>query len=201
MSAGVTPPRVIPASSRPSRRLVTAFDRCLAIVVTGALGLALVALGLVATGHTLLAIRSGSMVPALPVGALAIVAPFAEGEPNPGDIVTYPLQSGQLVSHRVLREFEIDGEPYVVTRGDANDHEDPVAVPERVLTGRVDTVLAGIGQLLWAFQSTAGRIAAILACLTLVVIRWYIEPRPAWRRVVVTNPVEPKATTGRREPI
>ncbi|NLD74228.1 MAG: signal peptidase I [Chloroflexi bacterium] len=83
------------------------------------------------------------MAPAIPPGSLVAVAPFA-GEPQSGDVVVYRGDGGRVIVHRVLRR-EGSG---IVTRGDANDRDDPAPVSPANLIGRVRWVSPFLGRLL-----------------------------------------------------
>lgn len=81
-------------------------------------------------------VRSGSMEPVLHTGALAFVDTRAQ-DYECGDIITYRLSDSReediLVTHRIIGETE-DG---FITRGDANEVQDPVAVERMQIIGRV----------------------------------------------------------------
>ena len=83
------------------------------------------------------------MAPAIPPGSLIAVVPL-RGEPQPGDVVAYRGDGGRVIVHRVLRR-EGSG---IVTRGDANDRDDPVPVSPAELIGRVCRVSPLLGRLL-----------------------------------------------------
>ena len=68
-----------------------------------------------ATGHSVLITRSGSMVPAIPVGAAVLLDP-GSSRVQPGDVVTMRLDNGAVFSHRVTRLVSLSGVSHVETK-------------------------------------------------------------------------------------
>ena len=99
------------------------------LVIACAVGSGVLGLLLPSSGHQLIAVTSGSMEPAIPAGALAIVEPVGAADLRVGDVVTIRLVSGALVTHRVIGTAADGGGPSVVVRGDANDLSTAEAVP------------------------------------------------------------------------
>jgi signal peptidase len=142
----------------PGRTGPARLGRVLERTVIGLVGVTAVlaagALFLLLVGYRPLVVRSGSMVPALRVGDLAIVEDVPAASVRVGDIVTFddPEGRGDTITHRV-REMQIDGVLVrFETRGDAN------ADSERWAAG-VDEV---IGRYSWRVPA-AGRALVALA--------------------------------------
>lgn len=84
-------------------------------------------------------IMSGSMEPVLKTGGI-VFTDTKDRRPEIGDIVTY--QAGEnRVTHRVIRK---ESEGYV-TKGDANNKEDPTVVTADQITGKVIFALPCLG--------------------------------------------------------
>lgn len=109
-----------------------------------------------ACGVGAVAVESGSMEPALPVGSLAIVQEqdgYAEG-----DVVAYASPpAGALVTHRISG---FDGQGRVIARGDANNVDDPAFDPS-LIEGRVVACVPLAGALAQSLRTPAG-VAALL---------------------------------------
>jgi signal peptidase I len=139
-------------------RLAQLIEAGLAILVgvglAGAIVLQLVGL----TGRSFVVIAGGSMAPALPLGAAALIEPVTADAPLAiGDVVTVRLDSDHaVVSHRVIRLVDRDGAMWMETQGDANADPDAVLVTASAVVGRVRTVWPAMGRLLSAFTSPAG---------------------------------------------
>lgn len=76
-------------------------------------------------------VLSGSMEPAIQTGAVAFIN-TNDTDSQAGDIITYQLADGKLVTHRVVRRLE-SGE--LITKGDANEAEDNVPVITEQVVG------------------------------------------------------------------
>ncbi len=79
------------------------------------------------------AVLTGSMEPTISVGSLVYDWEFEETELEVGDIVTYQISEGTLVTHRVVEINE--EEATVITQGDANNAEDANPVPFENIVG------------------------------------------------------------------
>jgi signal peptidase len=98
-------------------------------------------------------VLSGSMVPALPVGALVVTAPLV-GQAVAGDIVSFasPARPGTSVIHRVIG-VEVGAEDAnYVTKGDANDSPDGWRVSVGAATGHVVAVIPFVGYVVGTLQ-------------------------------------------------
>jgi signal peptidase len=151
-----------------------ALDAVLALLLALSVALLVVTMVLPQAGYRLLIVRSGSMAPAMPVGSLALVGP-APATPEPGEVVTFRLESGTLVTHRIARTFTLDGVPYIATKGDANAQEDPAASPASAIVGRLLWARPDLGFVVAFIQSGLGRVAFLLILLTLIALRYFWE--------------------------
>ena len=106
---------------------------------------------------------SGSMEPVIHVGSMILVQENAEYEP--GDIVVYLKDSGELIVHRLM---SITGD-FAVTKGDANATEDDPIRTSQIL-GTVEAVIPVLGQVvLWLGEPwVIGIVIAIAAVCWLV---------------------------------
>ncbi|MFC8302289.1 signal peptidase I [Specibacter sp. NPDC057265] len=88
-----------------------------------------------AGGATAYTVLTGSMRPGLPPGTLAVIQPVDPADIRTGDVITYQLKSGEptVVTHRVVGVgATTHGEQRLTLRGDANNMNDPVILPEQV---------------------------------------------------------------------
>ncbi|HUX70320.1 MAG TPA: S26 family signal peptidase, partial [Cellulomonadaceae bacterium] len=69
------------------------------LAIAVALGLAVGAAAAWHDGYRLYAVRTGSMTPTYPTGALVVDAPGSSVTPAVGDVITFRVASG-LVTHR-----------------------------------------------------------------------------------------------------
>lgn len=112
----------------PLRRVLGwAAGTALVLVVALALAVAIVP---ALAGATPLTVLSGSMEPALPVGSTVIVRAKPAAEIAVGDVITFTDRDTgsaetRIVTHRVVA---VQPGPVFVTRGDANNADDPGVV-------------------------------------------------------------------------
>jgi len=96
------------------------------------------------------AILSGSMLPEMPVGALAVIQPVDTSEIAVGDIIAFnpPWEEPEvMVSHRVIEV--VDGEvPSFRTKGDANEGPDLDLIPATHVLGRIQYCIPNLGYFL-----------------------------------------------------
>lgn len=112
-------------------------------------------------GFGLVAIASGSMEPALPAGALALVV--AQDTYEVGEVVTYRSAQGALVTHRIVAVEDKD----VVAQGDANNVADE-PVPMGDVEGKVVAFVPGVGSVaLWAKRPYAVPVLVAAAAAVL----------------------------------
>lgn len=125
------------------------------------LGITLVVLRLF--GIQFLAVRTGSMAEAYPVGSLVAVRSCDPGEIEIGDVITYRLddETDTYVTHRVV---SIDAEQETFgTQGDANDTPDESDVSFSSLLGKVWLCIPWAGYpLLWLGAAGKWLLAGVL---------------------------------------
>jgi signal peptidase len=123
-------------------------------------------------------VRSGSMSPAMPVGALAVAVPIAPEDVKVGDIITFKpppdptiKNPDVTVSHRVVEVQNEEG-LYFVTKGDANEEPDPFLLPAANVLGKVIFNIPRLGYVMNSImryiRSWLGFI--LLVCIPLVVL-------------------------------
>jgi signal peptidase len=143
-------------------------------------------LALMVLGYRPAVVYSGSMVPTLKVGSVALDRTIPARDVKVGDVITFtdPFVSNRLVTHRVVRIFHTPKGLAYRTKGDANPARDPwtVRLPGRV--GRVSFSVPYAGYALWYLHTREVRsgliVVAALLLLTWLLRRiWRTEPEPA----------------------
>ncbi|MDP9729511.1 signal peptidase I [Alicyclobacillus tolerans] len=98
----------------------------------------------VVAGKTMYEVLSGSMTPTFDTGSVIFDNPHVNvADLKPGDIITFhvPQNSGfngmtnVLVTHRIVREFDQNGQMMFQTKGDANPSVDPWTVSASNIVG------------------------------------------------------------------
>jgi signal peptidase len=126
-----------------------------------------------ATGSTPLTVLTSSMEPTFPPGTLLVVRPVDTDLVEPGDVLTYQLESGEsaVVTHRVVQVVSSsDGTRSFVMRGDANASVDAEAVMPVQVRGAVWYSLPLVG---WVAQAVGGEGRGWVATATGVALCLY----------------------------
>lgn len=108
-------------------------------------------------GWQLQHVRSASMAPFLPVGALAVVEPVDPASIEVGQVITFtdPADRGHLITHRVVAVRHDEDGLRLTTRGDANPGSDPLPVRASDLRGRLGSSVPHLGVAVSAVQEPA----------------------------------------------
>lgn len=122
-------------------------------------------------------VLSGSMEPEIMTGDLIFLHNTDTSDLKEGDVVCY-LLSGKSVTHRITKVTTgEDGQPRFITRGDANDVEDRLAVKAEQIQGIwKGGRIGGLGNGIMAIQTPAGMVITIL-CPLLLFVLWDIMTR------------------------
>ncbi len=122
-------------------------------------------------------VLSGSMDPAIQVGDLIFVESCDPAALQEGDVVCY-LSSGKAITHRIVGVTSgEDGQPRLVTKGDANNAEDRLAVSFGQVQGAWKGArVPGLGNAILFMQTPMGMILFIV-CPLAVFFAWDL-----WRR-------------------
>lgn len=141
------------------------------ITIAGFILLALVAVAAnikLPQGYGFFVVQSGSMEPAIPVASVVLTKPtadFAAPLPLPrffkGDVVTFSSGSS-LVSHRVVKTVEKEGQFFYETKGDANQEADQTLVAEQSVVGKVKLTIPYLGRFVNFAKTPFGYLLMIL---------------------------------------
>jgi signal peptidase len=150
----------------PTRRAGRFAARVLYAVVVVALAGVVVGEG---AGYRLLAIRSGSMTPALEVGDMVITRSVPPSAVAAGDVITFRnAHLGQrLVTHRVLSAHRHGGKVDFVTKGDANPVSERWSIPVSGRVGRQIVAFPHLGRVADATPPLLAIAGIFLAALAL----------------------------------
>lgn len=122
-------------------------------------------------GHRIYIVDSGSMSPTMQVDSMIIVRELKKEEIVPKDIITYYGHNEESrITHRVM-EVNNNGESFV-TKGDANQVNDPLPLDGNKLIGKVVMVIPFIGRI---FRMLSTRFA--MAIVISIGILWMIFPK------------------------
>lgn len=114
-------------------------------------------------GYTIYNVITGSMSPTIPAGSMIYVADIGAEDVQDNDVIAYysSLDAGGVITHRVVKNDLVNGQ--FVTKGDANEKEDPTPVAYENLIGEVVFAIPVLGNVLTAMTTSNGKIMA--ACI------------------------------------
>lgn len=123
-------------------------------------------------GMTPMIVLTDSMYPFIHSGDLIFCRNVSPEEVQEGDVISFfdPAGNGvSVVTHRVLKVTQLNGELAWQTKGDANNVEDMDLVPAGNLVGVYQRRLPGAGSVAMFMQTTTGLIVCVLCPLILLV--------------------------------
>lgn len=126
-----------------------------------------------AFGHRLYAVRSGSMEPEFGVGDVVLVR--ERDAAAIGDILTYRLPNGAVVTHRVIEVGAKDGQALFSTMGDANPTADAAPVPAAWVIGTVTGQIPLLGFLVALIAMPIGIVSVLSIAGTLITAIWLLD--------------------------
>lgn len=109
-------------------------------------------------GYEVYNVVSGSMQPKIPIGSLILVKPVMPETIAVGDVIAFQSEDS-VITHRVIKNKVVEGK--FTTKGDANAEEDMNDVPYAAVIGKVTFHCPLLGELLWVYTSTVGKIYAV----------------------------------------
>ncbi|MBQ7595933.1 MAG: signal peptidase I [Clostridia bacterium] len=133
-----------------------------------------------ALGYKTFYIKTGSMEQTIPQGSLVFARKIKFTEVRTGDVITFTNDNkNDYFTHRVV---EIDAEnQMLITKGDANEQNDPYPTSFYYAVGRVDFSIPYVGYAVGFINSTIGKVivAAVYIAWIAVEIELYAMKRRA----------------------
>jgi len=135
--------------------------------------------------YQLRVVESGSMAPAIPVGAVTVVQPAERYQV--GDVVMYQRRgTSEVVTHRIVDERSEGGVWHYNTQGDANNTPDAFAVTGEEIVGSVAWHVPYLGYVLNFFRSPLGFLILVGLPVLLVITE---QPNAPYRQERQRNAV------------
>ena len=117
-------------------------------------------------------VLTDSMYPEISAGDLIICNTAEPEEIQVNDVISFfdPMGSGtSVVTHRVLEIVQEDGQLSYRTKGDNNNAEDQVLVPQDNVVGIYRSRIPGLGNVAMFMQTTPGLILCVVCPVLLMV--------------------------------
>ena len=163
------------AAEKKKGKLSFVSDFLFVFVLTLFLLVTLIMLGTKLFGYQMLSVDSGSMEPNFPEDSLIFVKTVDPSELQADDVITFTVdEKGTLVTHRIVAVLK--DERSFITRGDANNTNDPSTVPFGNVVGKAELCLPGIGAVFRAVTAESNRIYVyiVIGILVGLTVMWII---------------------------
>lgn len=120
-----------------------------------------------ALGYKSMAVISGSMEPDIPVGSVVIVKDVMPKNLKTGDVITYQISEGTMVTHRI-NSIDKDKEE-IVTKGDVNDVADANPVKYDRVIGKMAACIPLLGYISIYIKTPLG-IAVVCGIISALIL-------------------------------
>lgn len=122
--------------------------------------------------YRLYSVMSGSMLPKIPVGSLAVVVP--DSDYHVGDVITFishgALSDKDTTTHRIVSVAKDGGQNLYTTKGDANEDPDAKPTLQNRVVGKYIGGITYLGYLLEYLVTLPGLIILIFAPALIIII-------------------------------
>lgn len=135
-------------------------------------------------GYLPLIVLTDSMHPEIESGDLIICHTIEGDEVKEKDVIAFfdPAGNGStIVTHRVIEIIDQDGDLEFRTKGDFNNTEDKMLVPEENLVGIYQTKIPGAGHIAMFMQTTNGLLLCVVLPIVLL-IGWDVVRRSRYEK-------------------
>ena len=150
-----------------------AIDIIFSVIMVLVLIFAILLVGVRLFGLKPYTVISGSMEPEYPVGSLIYVKKAKPAELKVNDPITYVMDSGTVVTHRIIEILPDEDDPTVIryrTKGDANEDADGTPVHMNNVLGKPVFKIPLIGYVAYFVQNPPGSIIAVSALVLIILL-------------------------------
>ena len=163
------------AAEKKKGKLSFVSDFLFVFVLTLFLLITLIMLGTKLFGYQMLSVDSGSMEPNFPEDSLIFVKTVDPSELQADDVITFTVdEKGTLVTHRIVAVLK--DERSFITRGDANNTNDPNTVPFGNVVGKAELCLPKAGAVFRVVTAQENRVYVyiVIGILIGLTVMWII---------------------------
>ena len=116
-------------------------------------------------------IISESMEQTINVNDLIIIKKCSQDEIKNKDIITYKKKDGTIVTHRIIKITNENGQNVYTTKGDNNQVEDEEKIKHEQVQGKYIFKIKGAGNFVEELQKNNGLISVALALIIFVILK------------------------------
>ncbi|ANX01207.1 S26 family signal peptidase [Thermoclostridium stercorarium subsp. leptospartum DSM 9219] len=121
--------------------------------------------------HQIYIVQSDSMSPTFKTGSVIIVKVINPQSVKVGDIITFKKKNDSVpTTHRVVEIIEENNTRQFITKGDANNMNDPTPVAENFLIGKVVLSIPKLGYVMAFIRTKNGIFTVMLIPVFIVLI-------------------------------
>ena len=163
------------AAEKKKGKLSFVSDFLFVFVLTIFVLVTLIMLGTKLFGYQILTVDSGSMEPNFPEDSLIFVKMVDPSELQADDVITFTVdEKGTLVTHRIVAVLK--DERSFITRGDANNTNDPSTVPFGNVVGKAELCLPKAGAVFRVVTAQKNRVYVyiVIGILIGLTVMWII---------------------------
>ena len=163
------------AAEKKKGKLSFVSDFLFVFVLTIFVLVTLIMLGTKLFGYQILTVDSGSMEPIFPKDSLIFVKMVDPSELQADDVITFTVdEKGTLVTHRIVAVLK--DERSFITRGDANNTNDPSTVPYGNVVGKAELCLPKAGAVFRVVTAQENRVYVyiVIGILIGLTVMWII---------------------------
>lgn len=124
--------------------------------------------------HQIYIVRSNSMSPTFKTGSLILTKKVDPALIKESDIITYQRGNAVSVTHRVVQIIN-EGSLQFITRGDANNVEDPLPVLPEHLVGKVTVAIPLVGFALGFARTKLGFVILLVVPGVLIILSQAVQ--------------------------
>lgn len=126
--------------------------------------------------HQLYIVQSNSMSPTFRTGSLLLIKHVDPETIETGDIITFKKKNDTVsTTHRVVEIIEENGTRKFITRGDANNMNDPAPVEESEVVGKVSLFVPMLGYVLGFIRTKQGTVLVIIIPAFIIMVTQIVE--------------------------
>lgn len=155
----------------------TVFKIISTTIVTMAVILAFLLVGVRIFGFEIYTVLSGSMEPTYHVGSLVYVKKTDSDELKVGDTITFKLTENTIATHRIKEIIKEENTIYYRTKGDANEIEDKKLTSYNDVIGKVEFSIPLLGFLSSFIQRPPGSYITIVIGILLIIFVFVIDSK------------------------
>lgn len=158
-----------------ANRYIQIFSTGVILIILPIMVFALLTSNIEIAGIRSFVVLTGSMQPTIPQGAISFT--MKENNYKQEDIITFAIEGGQLVTHRIVESQIINGVAAFKTQGDANNVIDSETVALSDVVGRTLFYIPYVGKFILMLKTLPGFLSFVIlpGILFILIELWNVK--------------------------